>query len=193
MPQKKSASKPYHHGNLREEFIRSGLEYIDRYGIEELSMRKLAESIGVSSAAPYAHFKNKDSFLDAIQEHITECLTQSLTQAADNCKDNKEILLDLGRSYVIFFYNNPLYFQFLFSRRSIDVNTFPPFVYYSQIASAALKQMHTKRLTSETIRRKTIAMWATVHGLAQFTLMDGILNTDRLEDELNGLMCALEV
>ena len=74
MSAKKASSKPYHHGNLKEEFIEKGLEYIDKYGIENLSMRKLAESIGVSSAAPYAHFRNKEAFLDSIQEHITECI-----------------------------------------------------------------------------------------------------------------------
>lgn len=193
MPVKKNAPKPYHHGNLKEEFIRAGLEYIDRYGIENLSMRKLAESIGVSSAAPYAHFKNKDAFLDAIQEHITESLTEALKEANDNCTKRRNILLDLGRSYVIFFYSNPLYFQFLFARRSIDVNTFPPFLFYSEIAAVALKEMHTKRLTKETLRKKIIAMWATVHGLTQFTLMEGIVDTERLEDELNALMCALDV
>ena len=46
---KASEPKPYHHGNLKEEFIVKGLEYIDKNGLESLSMRKLAESIGVSS------------------------------------------------------------------------------------------------------------------------------------------------
>ena len=52
----------YHHGNLRVELIEKGLEYIDQYGVETLSMRKLADTVGVSSAAPYAHFKNKEAF-----------------------------------------------------------------------------------------------------------------------------------
>ena len=53
----------YHHGNLKEELIEKGLSYIDQYGLEALSMRKLADSTGVSPAAPYAHFKNKKAFL----------------------------------------------------------------------------------------------------------------------------------
>ncbi len=185
--------KPYHHGNLKEEFIVKGLEYIDKYGIESLSMRKLAESIGVSSAAPYAHFKNKDAFLDAIQELITNSLTEALEEANESCTNRRKILIDLGKAYVYFFYNNPLYFQFLFARRSIDINTFPPFQFYSEIAKVTLKEMHTKRLSSKTIRLKTIAMWAEVHGIAQFTLMDGVLDSDKLDEEIEGLMCALDV
>ena len=52
--------KAYHHGNLKNELIEKGLEYIDRYGVESLSMRELARAAGVSSAAPYAHFQNKE-------------------------------------------------------------------------------------------------------------------------------------
>ena len=190
---KVSEPKPYHHGNLKEEFIVKGLEYIDKNGLESLSMRKLAESIGVSSAAPYAHFKNKDAFLDAIQEHITDNLTAALQEADADCTDRKKILINLGRAYVIFFYNNPLYFQFLFSRKSIDINSFPPFLFYSRTAKDTLERMHTESLSKETIRLKTIAMWAEVHGITQFALMDGILDPDRLEEEINGLMCAMDV
>ena len=190
---KTAATKPYHHGNLKEEFIEKGLEYIDKHGIQSLSMRKLAESIDVSSAAPYAHFRNKDAFLDAIEEHITGSLTVALKDASDRCTDRKRILLDLGIAYVSFFYGNPLYFQFLFARTDIDINSFPPFLFYSGIAREALNKMHPAKLHEDSIRRKTIAMWATVHGLTQFALMDGILDTDRLEDEINALMCTLDV
>lgn len=189
---KKPNVKPYHHGNLKEELIENGLKYIDKYGVESLSMRKLAEASGVSSAAPYAHFKNKDAFLDAVQEHITESLTEALKKAYEN-SGKKEVLIELGKGYVSFFYENPLYYQFLFARRSIDINTFPPFQFYSEVSSAALKNMHGKRLTKETIRKKNITMWATVHGLARFALMDGVLDTNNLEKEIEQLLCSIEV
>ena len=189
---KKTEVKPYHHGNLKEELIDKGLEYIDKYGVESLSMRKLAEASGVSSAAPYAHFKNKDAFLDAVQDHITESLTEALKSAYENSGE-REVLIELGKSYVIFFYENPLYYQFLFARRSIDIDTFPPFQFYGEVAAVALKNMHSKRLTKETIRKKTITMWATVHGLARFALMDGVIDTDNLDKEIEQLLCSIEV
>ena len=189
---KKPEVKPYHHGNLKEELIENGLKYIDKYGVESLSMRKLAEASGVSSAAPYAHFKNKDAFLDAVQDHITESLTQALHKAFERSTE-REVLIELGKGYVTFFYENPLYYQFLFTRRNIDINTFPPYQFYSEVASVALKKMHEKKLTKETIRKKTITMWATVHGLARFALMDGVLNTDDLDKEIGQLLCSIEV
>ena len=192
MRAKKTEVRPYHHGNLKEELIENGLRYIDKYGVESLSMRKLAEASGVSSAAPYAHFKNKDAFLDAVQDHITENLTEALKTAYENSGD-REVLIELGKSYVKFFYENPLYYQFIFARRSIDINTFPPYQFYCEVASEALKKMHNKRLNKATIRKKNITMWATVHGLARFALMEGVLDTDNLDKEIEQLLCSIEV
>ena len=164
---KKPEVKPYHHGNLKEELIENGLKYIDKYGVESLSMRKLAEA-------------------------ITENLTDALHKAFERSTE-REVLIELGKGYVTFFYENPLYYQFLFTRRNIDIKTFPPYQFYSEVASVALKKMHEKKLTKETIRKKTITMWATVHGLARFALMDGVLNTDDLDKEIAQLLCSIEV
>ncbi len=186
-------TKPYHHGNLKEEFIERGLEYIDQYGVENLSMRKLAESIGVSSAAPYAHFKNKEAFLDAITEYVNENLICALQDAIQNCTKEQRMLIELGKRYVLFFYENPLYYQFLFSRGTVDLQNYPPFQYYRTVAERTLKILHPKRMTKETVRKKTITMWAIVHGLAQFALMDGVLDKSKLEKEIESLLCAVDV
>ena len=95
--------KKYHHGNLKNDLIEKGLELIDKYGVESLSMRKLAEKIGVSNAAPYAHFENKEAFLDSIQEYITNKLTNVLKDICDHCNDNSRIILELGKGYICFF------------------------------------------------------------------------------------------
>ena len=56
-------SKSYHHGDLRNALIETGIELINEYGEEKLSLRKVATKCGVSNAAPYAHFKNKDIYI----------------------------------------------------------------------------------------------------------------------------------
>ncbi len=58
----------YHHGALREELVRLGLEALEREGAEAMSLRALAEAAGVSKAAPYRHFKDKDHFLGALAD-----------------------------------------------------------------------------------------------------------------------------
>ena len=86
-------SDTYHHGKLKEELIEKGLEYIAKYGTENLSMRKLADSVGVSPAAPYAHFKNKEAFLSEIRDYITNQFYGTLKEASDHCTEPSRILL----------------------------------------------------------------------------------------------------
>ncbi len=67
-------NKPYHHGDLRKALIENGIEFINQYGEEKLSLRKIAEKCGVSNAAPYAHFKDKDDFINSIPFSISAFL-----------------------------------------------------------------------------------------------------------------------
>ncbi len=178
----------YHHGNLKNELIEKGLEYIDRYGVESLSMRKLAESVGVSSAAPYAHFKNKEAFLDAVQDYVTDKFYEALKDAADNCKDKIKVILDIGKRYVMFFHENPLYYHFLFTRNNVKLNEYPPFVFFESIVADIMNNYVGKNLDKETIRLKTIALWAMVHGLAQIISIEGVVPTDDLEKEIEKIL-----
>lgn len=58
--------KPSHREDLRGELLAAGVAYVLREGHEGLSMRKLAEEIGVSSAAPYHHFPDRRALLTAV-------------------------------------------------------------------------------------------------------------------------------
>ncbi len=106
----------YHHGNLREALIQAGLESLQVEGVETLSLRKLAEQCGVSPAAPYAHFENKEALLDAMEEYVMVELTKALEQTARGYVGKGTLLLELGVTYVLFFFENPAYFTTLFSR-----------------------------------------------------------------------------
>ena len=160
-------SDTYHHGNLKEELIEKGLEYIDKYGTETLSMRKLADSAGVSPAAPYAHFKNKEAFLSEVRDYITNQFFATLKETTDHCSKQERILLELGKSYVLFFYENPLYYQFLFSLDNIDIDT--------------------------SIHAKVIALWSLVHGLSSVITIKGVLDTNHLEEEVERILGSVSV
>jgi AcrR family transcriptional regulator len=60
-------SKPtYHHGALAEALVDAALTHVERAGVETLSMRELAQSLGVSHGAPYRHFADRDALLAAV-------------------------------------------------------------------------------------------------------------------------------
>lgn len=167
-------NKPYHHGELRKALIENGIEFINKYGEEKLSLRKIAEKCGVSNAAPYAHFKDKDDFINAMQGYVMDSFMDSLMVCANECSGDTQILSELGVCYVMFFYHNPLYFDFLFSRKNIrirlssDNNDTPPFELFRRTAEKVLGEMG---ISEKNIRYKTIAMWSLVHGLSALSAM----------------------
>ena len=60
----------YHHGDLRESLIKTGLKLYNEEGAEKFSLRKVAALCNVSHAAPYKHFKSKEDLINAISEYV---------------------------------------------------------------------------------------------------------------------------
>src|SRR6185436_10216828 len=58
----------YQHGDLRHALIQAGLKLLGEGGLPALSLRAAAQLAGVSHAAPYRHFKDKDALVAAIAE-----------------------------------------------------------------------------------------------------------------------------
>lgn len=53
----------YHHKDLRKALIETGIELVSKEGVSAFSLRKVAAACGVSHAAPYSHFQNKEELL----------------------------------------------------------------------------------------------------------------------------------
>lgn len=56
----------YHHGDLRAELVRAGIQLLETTGAAEFSLREVARTVGVSASAPYRHFHEKGDLLEAI-------------------------------------------------------------------------------------------------------------------------------
>ena len=59
-------SRAYHHGDLRRGLIEAAQRLLEAQGADALSLRAVAREAGVSPAAPYHHFKDKNELLDAV-------------------------------------------------------------------------------------------------------------------------------
>lgn len=174
--------KPYHHGNLRNSLIEAGIELINKKGPEQLSLRKVCALCGVSQTAPYSHFQSKEDLLQAMQLYVTEQLMKTLENAIKSCPDQNDpyVLIQMGKSYVMFFVRNPKYFHFLFSQpiMSIDLSldgdgtkNFPPFNLLKEMVFRVLGE---GRMPKEKMEDTIIALWATVHGLASIATMKNV-------------------
>ena len=58
--------RPYHHGDLRRHLVEAARAEVDEFGAEGVVLTRLASTCGVSVAAPYRHFVNRDALLAAV-------------------------------------------------------------------------------------------------------------------------------
>lgn len=191
--------KSYHHGDLRRALIETGIEFIKQEGEETLSLRKIAEMCGVSNAAPYAHFKTKDEFIVAMQRYVMDLFAATLEKTAMEYKNSPSILPMLGKTYVMFFYQNPFYYDFLFSRKNISIklslgntDTYenPPLAILQKTATTVFCKA---KLPEKVIQDKIIAMWALVHGLAAIVAMPNIEYDDNWETRIEEIIKSISI
>ena len=161
-------SKPYHHGDLRTAMIEKGIELINDSGARVLSLRKVAAACGVSHAAPYSHFANKDELLSAIENYITEKFASILKNSIKDTDVTKEGLVSMGCAYVLFFARNSHYFDFIFSRSDINFDDdYEPYSIYKKFMAKMFDNMdYPKELRVKTF----ISHWAMLHGLASIAV-----------------------
>lgn len=185
----------YHHGNLRQELITAGIQMVQQVGIEKLSLRKLAARCGVSEAAPYSHFANKEELLETMQEYVTELLMQCLKEAIAHTDhpDSPAAILNMGKAYVVFFMVHPEYYSFLFMQQAVKIDltmnekieNFPPFQLYKEKAYEVYRK---EGVSEERIKYGIIAMWAKVHGLAAITSMKYVTKDFAWEEVLEQIL-----
>ena len=186
--------KAYHHGDLRRSLIETGIELISQEGEEKLSLRKAAMKCGVSNAAPYAHFKNQDEFIGAMQQHVMDLFTASLEETAKEYENSPELLLMLGKTYVMFFYQNPLYYDFLFSRKNIKIQLSLNNSSENEnqtleiLKKAAIQTFGKVNMPEKMIQDKIIAMWALVQGLSNIVTMPNVEYDDNWEQRIEEII-----
>jgi AcrR family transcriptional regulator len=73
----------YHHGDLKNALIKAGIDILAREGIDGLTLRKAAQEVGVSHAAPYAHFADKQALLAAIATEGHRRINARFTEVRD--------------------------------------------------------------------------------------------------------------
>jgi AcrR family transcriptional regulator len=71
----------YHHGELRAALVTTSLELIAEQGLKGFSVAEVARRAGVSAAAPYRHFPDRESLLAAVACHVATQLTEHVEAA----------------------------------------------------------------------------------------------------------------
>ena len=130
----------YHHGNLREALVAAALELIGEKGPAGFTFAEAARAAGVSPAAPYRHFRDRDALMADVARRGFEAFTIALARAWDNGKpDPRKAFENIGRAYLDFARAEPAYFVAMFeSQLPPDID--PDLTRASEQAFAILRQ-----------------------------------------------------
>ena len=110
--------RAYHHGNLSEALVQAALDLIAEYGPAGFSFAEIARSVGVSPAAPYRHFRDRDALMADIARRGFEMFTSDLAGAWNEGQpDPLTALKNVGRAYLAFARTEPAYYAAMFEAR----------------------------------------------------------------------------
>ena len=190
------SKKSYHHGNLREELIEKGIELINEVGEEKLSLRKVAKMCGVSNAAPYTYFKKKSDLLYAMSDYIWGILAAELDRTRKKYENQENLLVKLGKTYVMFFCENHRYYYFMISRKNMKIDLFSKFSEiennnekaFSILKIEAIKILEKMGVPNQAMQDKIIAMWALVQGLVTIMIMNDITYSEIWEEKIEEII-----
>ncbi|MCX8563229.1 TetR/AcrR family transcriptional regulator [Mycolicibacterium mucogenicum] len=166
----KAVSKPgYHHGDLRTALVQSALALLEEEGAAALSMRAVARHAGVTAAAPYRHYQDRDALMSAVAAVGYRELAADLVAVSPSPSTADEIA-DVAIAYVRFALRRPALFRAMFSEQC-DAGS-PERVEAVAAISAYLRANIVRVFPDADPDALSDAVWALVHGLA-FLFLDG--------------------
>ncbi len=121
-PRAARAPRPaYHHGDLSRALIDAALDAIATHGPEQLNLRDLARTVGVSAGAPYRHFADKDALLRAVGAEITTRFDAEVARArAETAADAIAQFRAIGIAHVRFAQRYPAHFRVMYLPGVVD-------------------------------------------------------------------------
>ena len=107
--------RSYHHGNLREALISAALDLIAQKGPAGFTFAEAARAAGVSPAAPYRHFRDRDALMADVAQRGFQHFERRLAAAWDEGRPSPFAAFErLGGAYLAFAREEPAYFSAMF-------------------------------------------------------------------------------
>jgi AcrR family transcriptional regulator len=158
----------YHHGDLANALVAAALKLVEQDGEAAVSLRDLAQSLGVSRAAPYRHFADRDALLAAVAAEGFEDLNRRYAAALEGPGDGKARLSAATAAFFGFAYEKPGLYRLMFEsdllgRAHPPAVLIPPADRSYQLLQHAVAGAHPEADEAE-IKRRTLVMMATGHG-----------------------------
>ncbi len=190
----------YHHGDLEQALTVEALDQVRRRGTEAVSLRQVAQAVGVSPSAAYSHFPDKTALMGAVAGLGLAELDQRMLAATEAVQGDDDTAAlarfrAAGESYVRFAVDEPHLFRHVFGPAcALDhavgeagtSGVQPDQVSY-QVLCRALDDLEARGMLRPGAREVLdLVAWTMVHGFSSLVL-DGFLPPEAGELVIDGL------
>lgn len=162
----------YHHGNLKEALIRAALELIAQKGPAGFTFAEAARWAGVSPAAPYRHYRDRDELMSDVARRGFDLFEVALKRAWDEGRPDPATAFErLGKSYLEFARAEPAYYSAMFEA-GIPLDTNPELREVGERAFGVLRGATETLVATMPVKSRPPVMmmalhiWAMSHGIA---------------------------
>lgn len=160
---------------MRQLIVRTAMKLFAGDGIDNVSIRKIAEAIDYSPGSIYSYFKDKGEIIHAIHNEGFEKLF-ALQQSLDSIKDPRERLAKMGELYIKFAMENKDYYDLMFIAKGVAEKIQEKKEWdagqrsYDSLRTTVAECIEKGYLKDTDIDAATFAMWGFVHGMASLII-----------------------
>src|SRR5229473_8380255 len=172
---------------LRKAILAAAGEVFLEQGYERFSLRKVAERVGYSPTTIYLYFRDKDDLLFTVVDEGFVRFGQRLAAAAESQEDPWERIIALGRAYVTFGLQNPVYYQLMFLQRTDFLTQRQVGESQPRIASFRVLQQTVQQAIDAGVLRPgdvesySDVLWAMVHGMVSLAITMPMFDASRIQ------------
>ncbi len=171
-----------HQAELKTRLLEAAAGLLDEEGPSGLSLREVARRAGVSHAAPYNHFANKEALLATLAVDGWRALDQSMQDAQQMASpDPFEQLVATGLGYLRYALRHPASYKLMLQREFaapdiaeelMDCSTSP----FERLLAAvrALRSQQGFSLDEGEVDTDGLVLWSLVHGMASLSIDAGL-------------------
>jgi AcrR family transcriptional regulator len=164
----------YHHGDLKVSLKKAALRLVREKGPRGFSLNEASRLAGVTVAAPYRHFEDKDALLAEIARDGYELMAIEVQAAANEVTGVRQKIIEAGMAYLHFAIHHSDYFTVMF-QSGLEKSKYPELEQSAQAAFGIILDLSMQfEKTPELGLQRAIAAWGLVHGLATLEAEGGL-------------------
>lgn len=179
---KRASRSAYHHGDLKSAVLLAAEKILERDGLQAVTLREVARTVGVSHTAPKNHFGDLTGLLTELAAvgyaRFAAALAEAVNARSGNAGDR---LRAMGSAYVAFARAHPKLFLLMFHSERLDMKRPSLLAAIDEsrqsLRTAVISAAEARPMKPVQVAAKATASWALVHGLAMLLLDGRLKNT----------------